>query len=443
MKDKKRDEKKAREMNVSPAAIKTLKSGSFAVAMLILLSAAVAPLSALITTTWIPIQGSIFVSSSPSGATINLDDFLGPTVRTPYTFANLLIGTHELVLYLDGYEIWSADVPVSAGEISHVHAIMTRTPTRGSISVSSTPSGATINLDGLVDQQVRTPYTFADLSMGMHNIELTLDAYELWSTTVHVSAGEVSHVNAILTPIPTPPPTKGIIFVNSSPVGATIVLDTPEGTFECTSVTTPYTFTEISPGTSTITLALDGYEDWSTKVRVSAGVTSQVHATLTPYHVKINELMYNLPGLDRNREWIELFNAGPEDVNLTGWKFFEYSIDSYQLFTPGQGRMVIPSGGYVIAAVDAATFLNEHPACNCTVIESGFWLSNAGEAIALEDASSAIIDELSYHNSWGASGNGKTLELNLTGGWEESLVDGGTPCNPNSVTIIIDKPNER
>ncbi len=97
--------------------------------------------------------------------------------------------------------------------------------------------------------------------------------------------------------------------------------------------------------------------------------------------------------------------------------------------------MVIPSGRYAIVAADATTFLNEHPACNCTVIESGFWLSNIGDSITLKDASSAIIDEVSYLNSWGAAGNGKTLELNLTGGWEESLVDGGTPCNPNSVTI--------
>jgi len=403
--------------------------------VLILLFAAVASLSALPTTTWIPIQGSISVSSSPSGATIHLDGFVGPSVTTPYTFAKILIGTHALVLTLDGYEIWSADVPVLAGETSHVHAIMTTTPTTGSISVSSTPSGVPLVLDGLVDQSVTTPYTFANLATGTHTLELALEGYESWSTTVHVSAGEITPVHAIITPIPTPPPTKGAISVNSSPFGATIGLDTPDGSFDGPSVTTPYTFTEISPGSSTITLALDGFECWTTKVRVSAGETSHVHATLTPYHVKINEIMYNLPGLDRNREWIELFNGGPEDINITGWKFFEYSTDSSHLFTLGQDSMVIPTGEYAIVAADATTFLNEHPACNCTVIESGFWLSNTGDTITLKDASSVIIDEVSYHNSWGASGNGKTLELNLTGGWEESLVDGGTPCNPNSVTI--------
>ncbi|MEA2053145.1 MAG: PEGA domain-containing protein [Euryarchaeota archaeon] len=435
MKEKKREEKKASERNVSSAAVTSLKRGSFAVAVLILLFAVfVAPLCALPTTTGIPILGFISVSSSPSGATIHLDGLVDQSLTTPYMFANLLIGTHALVLTLDGYDIWSADVPVLAGETSHVHAIMTMTPTTGSISVSSIPSGVTIVLDGLVDQSVTTPYTFANLSIGAHTLKLALDGYEGWSTIVQVSAGEISNVHPTLTPIPTPPPTKGSIFVNSSPSGATIELDTPDGSFDGPSVTTPYTFTEISPGSSTITLALDGYESWSTNVWVSAGETSRVHATLTPYHVNINEIMYNLPGLDRNREWIELFNGAPEAINVTGWTFFENSPDSYYLFTRGKGSMVIPSGGYAIIAADVTTFLNEHPACNCTVIESGFWLSNTRDSIALKDASSAIIDAVSYHNSWGAAGNGKTLELNLTGGWEESLVDGGTPCNRNSVT---------
>jgi hypothetical protein len=168
----------------------------------------------------------------------------------------------------------------------------------------------------------------------------------------------------------------------------------------------------------------------------SGNITWSAGRVQTTGDININEIMYNPPGLDRNREWIELFNGGPEDINITGWKFFEYSTDSYHVFTRGQGSMVIPTGKYAIIAVDAPTFLNEHPMCNCTVIESGFWLSNTGESIALKDASSAIIDEVSYYNSWGASGNGKTLELNITGGWEESLVDRGTPCQQNSVLAV-------
>jgi hypothetical protein len=72
----------------------------------------------------------------------------------------------------------------------------------------------------------------------------------------------------------------GTISICSTPSGATIKLETPDGPFIGTTVTTPYTFTNVPVGMSTITLSLDGYLDWSTSVHVIAGTTSSVHATL-------------------------------------------------------------------------------------------------------------------------------------------------------------------
>jgi hypothetical protein len=150
--------------------------------------------------------------------------------------------------------------------------------------------------------------------------------------------------------------------------------------------------------------------------------------------IKINEIMYNPPGADTNHEWLELCNNDTKDINITGWKFYE--ADANHRLTPVQGSMIIPVNGYAIIADDATTFLNEHPECNCTVIDSTFSLSNTGEYIALKNATLDLIDEVTYTDSWGADGNGRTLELNATGGWEESYVDGGTPCQRNSVIWI-------
>jgi hypothetical protein len=438
MKVKKKDEKKAdeRKRQVYSARISLLKKCFITVALLILLFAVfVASLSADATLIPIPILGSISVSSSPAGATILLDGFVGPRVKTPYTFADLLMGTHTVELFLDGYEVWLRNIQVTAGETTPIHAILTPICTTGSISISSSPSGATILLNGFLGQSVKTPYTFTNVSIGNHTVELSLDGYEDWSTNIQVAAGETTPVHTILTPIPTSIiATKGAISVNSSPSGATIGLETPNGTFVGPTEKTPYTFTNVSIGTYTVELALEGYDDWSGKVQVTTGKTSQVHATLTPGRVKINEIMYNPQGLDKNREWLELYNNGLL-INLTGWKFFEGFPSVGHELTPVQGSMVIPFGGYAIIAEDAQTFLNVHPTCNCTVIESGFKLSNREESIALKDTTLEIIDEMSYYNSWGADGNGRTLELNVTGGWRESLVDGGTPCNRNSVSI--------
>ena len=147
--------------------------------------------------------------------------------------------------------------------------------------------------------------------------------------------------------------------------------------------------------------------------------------------VNINEIMYNPPSADKNHEWLEIYNNGTTDINITDWRFFE--ADTNHRLTLVQGNMTIPMGGYAIIADNATAFLHEHPECTCTVTDSVFSLHNTEEYIALKNATLDIIDEVTYNASWGANGNNKTLELNATGGWEESLVDGGTPCRRNSV----------
>jgi hypothetical protein len=154
--------------------------------------------------------------------------------------------------------------------------------------------------------------------------------------------------------------------------------------------------------------------------------------------VRINEIMYNPPGADTDHEWLEVYNNDTTDINITGWGFYEAGTN--HSLTLIQGNLVIPSGGYAIIADNATMFLGVDEGCNCTVIDSAFSLNNSGEYIALKNATLGIIDEVAYNASWGADENGRTLELNATGGWEESRVDGGTPCQPNSVltATIID-----
>ena len=75
------------------------------------------------------------------------------------------------------------------------------------------------------------------------------------------------------------PQTTGTIKITSDPTGAMIEFD-GERAVGPMSIT-PTTFTT-SPGTHTIKLSQDGYQDWSTSVDVTAGGLSEVHGTLTP-----------------------------------------------------------------------------------------------------------------------------------------------------------------
>jgi parallel beta-helix repeat protein len=81
--------------------------------------------------------GAISVSSSPSGATILLEGFVGPSIKTPYTITNVPVGMSTITLSLDGYPDWSTSVYVMAGETSYVDAILTPIQTAGPISVAS------------------------------------------------------------------------------------------------------------------------------------------------------------------------------------------------------------------------------------------------------------------------------------------------------------------
>ncbi len=79
----------------------------------------------------------------------------------------------------------------------------------------------------------------------------------------------------------------------------------------------------------------------------------------------INEINYNAPGgggNERKREWIELYNYGTSDIDLTGWQISDSSAtDDLQ---QAGGTMIVPAGGYAIITAnptDVYTFYTVDP----------------------------------------------------------------------------------
>lgn len=70
--------------------------------------------------------------------------------------------------------------------------------------------------------------------------------------------------------------------------------------------------------------------------------------------VLINEIMYDPSGLDDKREWIEIFNISSNEIDITGWKFYEGGVN-HKLIAK-QECMVIPPQGYAIIADDTTAF---------------------------------------------------------------------------------------
>src|SRR5690349_629344 len=107
--------------------------------------------------------------------------------------------------------------------------------------------------------------------------------------------------------------------------------------------------------------------------------------------VIINELMYDTASHGTNEEWIELYNAGTNAVNLQGWKFTK----GVNFTFPFQ---VIYPGDFVVVAANLATFIPAHPGVNNDFIVGGWLgtLANGGESIRLEDPLGNKVDEVSY-----------------------------------------------
>jgi DNA/RNA endonuclease YhcR with UshA esterase domain len=168
-----------------------------------------------------------------------------------------------------------------------------------------------------------------------------------------------------------------------------------------------------------------------------------------PQDFIINEIMYNLPGSDTDREWIELKNIGSEPITLIGgsgsssWRFFDGS--NHTLANEAlQGSMTIPPNDFAILASDAQTFLNEHPGFSKTVIDTTMSLSNTQDTLKLSaDKGQTWFSEITYQSSMGANGNGRTLERQPDGSLRESSVDGGTPGAENSPPSTQPPPSEQ
>ena len=106
----------------------------------------------------------------------------------------------------------------------------------GSVSVSSTPSGASVYLDGSL--KGTTPLTIARVSVGNHTLRLTKTGYQNYVTTVTVQARKTTTVSATLIPVTTSTIATTSIPTTSIPTTSTVNATTTTTILPTTSVAT-------------------------------------------------------------------------------------------------------------------------------------------------------------------------------------------------------------
>lgn len=121
--------------------------------------------------------------------------------------------------------------------------------------------------------------------------------------------------------------------------------------------------------------------------------------------VEITEIMYDLPGGDTGREWIEVTNTGSEPVDLSQYKLLESTTNHGLADT---GGAVLAPGASVILADDPLKFRVDWPAFLGPVVNTVFSLSNTGETLSIKKGT-VVEDTVSYSSKLGAAGDGGTL----------------------------------
>lgn len=134
--------------------------------------------------------------------------------------------------------------------------------------------------------------------------------------------------------------------------------------------------------------------------------------------IVISEVMYDPPGSDDKQEWIELYNAGSDAVDLTKYAFSDgSSATRHGLNVPpkngGIGSLTIQPGGYLIIADDATTFVSAYPPI-ANVIDSTMSLPdpNAGVAntVTLYDDQKNPADTFTYTAGTNADNKGDSVQ---------------------------------
>ncbi len=129
--------------------------------------------------------------------------------------------------------------------------------------------------------------------------------------------------------------------------------------------------------------------------------------------VEISEIMYDLEGTDKDREWLELHIT--EETNLSGWKFYEAETNHRLNFV--QGSDLIPTGGYVVISRKSVNFLADNPGFSGTLFASSFSLSNTGESLEIRTPEKETVYLIEYSSNQGASGDGSSLQF-YNGEWK-------------------------
>ena len=132
---------------------------------------------------------------------------------------------------------------------------------------------------------------------------------------------------------------------------------------------------------------------------------------VTNAQVIFTEIVYNPDGTDSGREWIEVYNSGNTDVDLSAYTLIE-SGSNHTIRSWNDGSTIISPGEYGILADNPEKFLIDYQSYSKVLLDSAFSLVNSGEEIIISNASDITDDSVIYSPDWGGDGTENSLQRN-------------------------------
>ncbi|MCD6497722.1 MAG: PEGA domain-containing protein, partial [Deltaproteobacteria bacterium] len=162
--------------------------------------------------------GKVSITSTPSGATIHVDQPTGRPAGTSPAVLTLKQGAHVLFLSLAGYQRVQRFITVKANKIAAINFALPKkvaASTVGRISVTTTPSGATIHVDNPTGKPAGTSPMVLSLRHGEHVLFFTMAGHRNVQRVVKVKPNAIVAVDVTIAPIASPAKSRPAAIVQT------------------------------------------------------------------------------------------------------------------------------------------------------------------------------------------------------------------------------------
>jgi hypothetical protein len=235
------------------------------------------------------VPAQLSVSSVPEGAEIAFDG--ANLCQAPCTLTGIAPGQHSVTATKAGFA--SASRALSLGSGTNTSVALQLSQLTAIITVSSTPAGAAIVIDGK-DSGKLTPAQIVLDKSGKHAITIRRYGYLEASSSVNVEAGQTSSLNLELSHLGNTDEIRaaggkfkkvfgkgdasgmGIVSVKTQPKGAQIMVNN-----RVLDKTAPFDF-YLNPGTYVIDITMSGYRSLHRVVNIQEGEKLAIEETLIP-----------------------------------------------------------------------------------------------------------------------------------------------------------------